>query len=153
MLLRSRPRRIALLAGLTIVLVAGPAFAVDSGNGSKNFHAPASVPNYFSNEAGPMLGGAAETRRSELYPSQMAQVPQAAAIAAVAAPARQHVAMAVLRGKVVRGRHGERNSLHHVAAHGRSTAHTAARGSRSHATAAKAAVKTRVGSNHGRARG
>ena len=54
-----------------MVLFGGPALG-ETGNGTKNFHAPPTVPNYFSNEAGPMIGGPAESRRVDLYPNPAA---------------------------------------------------------------------------------
>src|SRR5580700_9107010 len=90
MLMRSRLRRIACL-GLIAGLVAGPAFAADTANGSKNFRAPPSVPNFFSNEAGPMLGPAVETQRGVIYSGQpVAAIRDPTGI--TAARARQHIA-------------------------------------------------------------
>ena len=73
---RTAPRRLAIWLGIWTVLAAGPALAADTGNGSKNFHTPTSVPNYFSNETGPMIGGPAESQRGQLYPSQTASLPR-----------------------------------------------------------------------------
>jgi hypothetical protein len=164
--MHKRPRptwnasRIALLVGLAAALVAGPALAADTGNGSKNFRVPNSVPNYFSNEAGPMMGPAAETRRGEIYANQTAQVPQAAPAVAAAPPrARQHVAMAEPRGQAIRGRRGASVVAHHVAVHGRSVTRVVAHGSsRAHSTHVAAKTRavsktTRVSSSHRRARG
>lgn len=105
MLSRSNLRRIAALVGVMAALIAGSARAADTANGSKNFAAPTSVPNYFANEAGPMQGPASETRRGTLYMNQTYGTPTAAAAAAVAVPrVRQHIAMAEPRGRVIRGR-------------------------------------------------
>jgi hypothetical protein len=163
MLVRSRARGIAVFLALTAILAGGSARAADTGNGSKNFRVPSSVPNYFSNEAGPMMGPAAETRRGELYSSQTAQVPQAVPQAtAVIAPApareRQHIAMAEPRGRLIRGRRGMPVVAHHVAVHGRPVSRLVAHGSnRSRAahvvSSAHTPSKTRVGSTHRRARG
>jgi len=140
--------RIALWLVAT-ALCGGPALAGETANGSKNFSPPTTVPNYFSNEAGPMLGGTAESRRGELFPSQLAGAqgvrPAATAAAptpAAAAPAaRQHIAMAEPKGHLVRS-HG-RIVAHHVAVHGHSHRRVAAHGSsRHHVT--RAASKTRV---------
>jgi len=155
MLMRSRPRRIAFFLAATAALVAGPALAADTGNGSKNFNVPASVPNYFSNEAGPILGGAAESRRGELYAGQTAAMPSAAV--AVAPPrARQHMAMAEPRGRLIRGR-GGRLVAHHVTVHGRPVTRVAAHGSlpthSAHLARARAVIKTRVGVTRHHARG
>jgi hypothetical protein len=158
--------RTALFAGLTLAFLAAEGRAADTGNGSKNFRAPSSVPNYFSNEAGPVLGGAAESRRGELYMSQTYAIPRAPqTAAAVGVPrARQHVAMAEPRGRLVRTR-GGRVVAHHVTVHGRQVTRVAAHGSaRSHAvsrsthsaahsSAHGTARSTRVGSSHRRARG
>jgi hypothetical protein len=164
MVFPARPASIAFWLSLTAALFASPAFAADTGNGSKNFHAPASVPNYFSNEAGPMLGGAAETRRGELYGG-------APAAPAAGAP-RSHVAVASVpqrAARVVAGRNRARDGHEapshrklaaapakpgaHAAARTASNAHVAARAttrtSASHATA----KTTKVGSNHRRGRG
>ena len=159
MLLRSRARQSLGPVVLTVALIAGPALAADTGNGSKNFSAPTSVPNYFSNEAGPMLGPAAETRRGELYSSQTAQAPQGTAtIAAAPSRERQHIAMAEPRGRLIRGRRGTPVVAHHVTVHGRTVTRVVAHGS-SHARSAHVAVsthtvtKTRVSSTHRHARG
>jgi hypothetical protein len=131
--MRSRLRRIACL-GLIAGLVAGPAFAADTANGSKNFRAPPSVPNFFSNEAGPMLGPAVETQRGVIYSGQpVAAIRDPTGI--TAARARQHIAMAEPRGRLIRGRHDGPVVAHHVAVHGRPTYHVATHGSsRSHTT-------------------
>src|SRR5258707_9459741 len=65
---------IALWLSVMAVLTSEPALA-ETGNGSKNFRVPGSVPNYFSNEAGPMLGGPAESRRVCLYPNPATSPP------------------------------------------------------------------------------
>jgi hypothetical protein len=127
--LRSRPRRIALLIGLVAAFVAVEARAAETGNGSKNFSVPASVPNYFSNEAGPLQGPASETQRGQLYGA--AAAPQAARVAAEAPRARQHVAMAEPRGRLIHGRaaydrRGRTMASNHAVAHGRPISHAAA---------------------------
>ncbi|HWB50024.1 MAG TPA: hypothetical protein VG651_13010 [Stellaceae bacterium] len=130
---RSLPWRTALFAGLAAAFLAGSARAADTGNGSKNFRVPSNVPNYFSNEAGPMLGGAAESRRGELYMRQTYAIPRALQTAPAEAPRpRQHMAMAEPRGRLVRT-HGARVVAHHVTVHGRHVTRVAAHGStRSH---------------------
>ena len=120
----SYPWRAALFAGLVVTFITGEACAADTGNGSKNFHAPSTVPNYFSNEAGPVLGGAAESRRGELYMSQTYGTPRAAAISSP----RQRIAMVEPRGRLVRTR-GVRLVAHHAAVHGRQVTRGAAHGS------------------------
>jgi hypothetical protein len=140
MLMRSPIWRIAFCLTFAAALLSGPAFAAESRNGSKNFDVPTSVPNYFSNEAGPMIGGATETRRGPLYSSQSyagaAQPVARAATARVAPlPARQHIAMAEPRGRALRGRHAEAANvhrgasanIHHAVAHGRAPMHLAVR--------------------------
>src|SRR5215469_6820609 len=121
MLLHSRPWRIALLCGLVVALVAPETRAADTGEGSKNFSVPGSVPNYFSNEAGPLQGPASETRRGPLYVNQTYDTSPAAA--AVDGPrARQHIAMAEPRGRLIRGRvaYGRRGRYaeHRTVGHG-----------------------------------
>lgn len=171
MLERSRPRRIGFFLGLIAVLTAAQARAADTGNGSKNFTAPRAVPNYFSNEAGPMLGPTSETQRGPLYMSQTYGAARGAAQTAVAAPRyRQHVAMAEPRGRLVRGRGrgGRVLVAHHVIVHGRAVTRVAAHGSvREHHSYAAARTThtthaahisssgrpTRVSSSHHRARG
>jgi hypothetical protein len=158
MLYCSHSWRTAAFAGLAAVFLAAGARAADTGNGSKNFRAPSSVPNYFSNEAGPVLGGAAESRRGELYMSQTYAIPRAPqTAAAIEAPRpRQHVAMAEPRGRLVRTR-GGRVVAHHVTVHGRQVVRVAAHGSaRSHAVSRSthgSARATRVSSSHRHARG
>jgi hypothetical protein len=136
---------------VTAVLLAGSARAADTGNGSKNFRTPATVPNYFSNEAGPILGPTAETQRGSLYPGQAAEAPRQIATAPVP-PARQHIAMAEPRGRLIRGR-GGRLVAHHVIVHGRVVTRVAAHGiGRAHTTPV-ASRTTRVSSSHRHARG
>lgn len=165
----ARPASIVLWLSLMAALFGPPALAADTGNGSKNFHAPAAVPNYFSNEAGPIIGGAAETRRGELY----------GAAAPAAGASRSHVAVASVPQRAARvaagrsrtrGRHEAHSTRKsaaahpklaaahtkpraHAAAHTTANAHAAARAttraSASHATA----KTTKVGSNHRRGRG
>jgi hypothetical protein len=168
MLERSRPRRIGFFLGLIAVLTAVQARAADTGNGSKNFTVPRTVPNYFSNEAGPMLGPTSETQRGPLYMNQTYGTSQAA----VAAPRyRQHLAMAEPRGRLIRGRGGRVLAAHHVIVHGRAVTRVAAHGSarEHHAYAATRTTytgraahsgsgrtmsrSTRVSSSHHRARG
>src|SRR5262249_28118751 len=145
-------RRTAIFIGLIAVFCATGAHANDTGNGSKNFRTPATVPNYFSNEAGPMLGGAAESRRGELYMSQTYAIPRAAAPAAAEAPRpRQHLAMAEPRGRQIRGHGGGRVVAHHATVHGRTVSRVAAHGStRSHSSgrAAAAHATTRTTTVH-----
>lgn len=119
---------IAVWLGVAAAPFGEPALAAGAGDGSKNFSVPSSVPNYFSNEAGPMIGGAAETRRGPLYSGQAvaARPPRQTATAAIAAPVRQHIAMAVPRGRLIRGRHRAPTLSHHAVLHGRAPAHAAA---------------------------
>jgi len=121
MLERSRPRRVGLFLGLVVALTAVEARAADTGNGSKNFTAPRSVPNYFSNEAGPMLGPSSETQRGPFYMNQTYGTPTQAQRAFATSPswqAREHVAMAEPHGRLIR-MHGRRVVAHHVIVHGR----------------------------------
>jgi hypothetical protein len=148
----SRPWQLAVWLSVMAALPAGPALAADTGNGSKNFSTPSSVPNYFSNEAGPMLGGAAESRRGELVAGQAAASPAQPSAAAAAPQARQRVAMAEPKGRAVRGSHGARAVAHHVAVHGRSTARVAAHGAGHRHITHTASKTTRVSSTHHHAR-
>ena len=159
----SRPRQVVLFLGLAAALIAGEARAADTGNGSKNFSTPQSVPNYFSNEAGPLQGPASETQRGPLYMGQTygsQPQPQRAAVAAVEPPRyRQRVAFAAPRGRLIRGR----GALvpHHVIVHGRPVYRISTRGSMHTHTAYVARratiharhTTTRVSSSHHRARG
>ncbi len=129
----SRTGLTALWLGIMAALIAGPAGAADTGNGSKNFRAPPTVPNYFSNEAGPMLGPASETQRGPLVPSG-ASVPAVAPrppTSYVSAPpqVRQHIAMADPHLRVIRGRRGEPVVPRHIAVRGRPTERGAVHGS------------------------
>jgi hypothetical protein len=135
--------RTAFWLGVAAAFVATPVFAADTGNGSKNFNVPSSVPNYFSNEAGPMLGPTAESQRGALYPSRTAAAPAVATAAVpprpVAAPApapvaaapqprvRQYIAMAEPRGRLIRGRSAP-VVAHHAAVHGRAVTRVVAQG-------------------------
>jgi hypothetical protein len=153
--MRLRPWRIALWLSVAAVLAGGPALAADSGAGSKNFRPPATVPNYFSNEAGPMIGGAAESQRGPLYSGQAASPARETRPVAAAMPrARQHLAMAEPRGHLLRGRHAAPALSRHVALHGvsrtRAAAHSVHTAGR---TTHAAARKTRVTSAHHHARG
>jgi hypothetical protein len=158
----SRPRVAALCVGIIAAFTGDAALAADTGNGSKNFRTPTTVPNFFSNEAGPMIGGAAETQRSPLYSNQTASSAapaQPAAPSYAAAPqTRQHIAMAVPHGRALRGR-GAPLAAHHVAVHGRAAyrveAHNVGRAHSVHAVAASHTVSrpTHVTSSHRHARG
>lgn len=163
MLIRARLPSIAVWLGAMAAFIAAPALAADTANGSKNFRTPAAVPNYFSNEAGPMLGGAAESRRGELYNVQAN--PQQHQVAAIPVPARApRAAVAHSRSGVARQtRHRvvhearSRAGAHRVVheAHSRASAHrVAVRSSTARHAAAPARAKvTRVGSNHRHNRG
>ena len=117
MLVVLRPCSIAVWVSVAAALSAAPALAQSAANGSKNFRTPATVPNYFSNEAGPMQGPSSETQRGPLYPSQTATEP-APHVPVAEYRGREHVAMAVPRA--VRGHRGApAPQAHHVAVHGR----------------------------------
>jgi hypothetical protein len=161
MLTRLRLLSTVLLLGLAVAFGVPPARAADTGNGSKNFSAPQSVPNYFSNEAGPMQGPTSETQRGPLYMGQTygsLQQPGARTAVIEASRYRQHVAFAAPRGRLVRGRPVV---AHHIIVHGRPVyrivtrgslhAHTSyvARGATTHASH----TTTRVSSSHRHARG
>jgi hypothetical protein len=159
---RSRPRRVMLLLGVAAALITGEARAADTGNGSKNFNVPQTVPNYFSNEAGPMQGPASETQRGPLYMGQTygaLQQQAATTTAAIEAPRyRQRVAFAAPRGRLIRG--GGRVVPHHVIVHGRLVYRTVTRSSAhthtayaAHGPTIHASHTTRFSSSHRRARG
>jgi hypothetical protein len=142
--------RTAFWLGVAAILAATPAIAADTGNGSKNFNVPSSVPNYFSNEAGPMLGPTAESQRGALYPSRTVAAPAVAAAAVPSRPAvapvavapvasapvaaaprpreRQYIAMAEPRGRLIRGRSAP-VVAHHAAVRGRPVTRVVAQGS------------------------
>jgi hypothetical protein len=152
--MRLRPRRIALWLSVAALFAGGPALAADSGAGSKNFRPPPTVPNYFSNEAGPMVGGAAESQRGPLYSDQAASPARETRPAAAATPrARQHVAMAEPRGRLLHGRHAAPALSRHVALHSISRMRAAAHSTHTADKTTHAASKTRVSSAHHRARG
>jgi hypothetical protein len=75
MFIAPRPWGVAVWLSITVAIAGTPALAADAPNGSRNFRPPTTVPNYFSNEAGPIVGGQAETRRGELYPNPNAPPP------------------------------------------------------------------------------
>ena len=132
MLCRSRRWRIALLFGLAAAFAAHGTRAADTSAGSKNFNPPGSVPNYFSNEAGPLRGAASETQRGPLYMNQTYGTPQAAAVAA-APRGRQHIAMAVPRGRWIHGRvayerRGRVVAGHRIETRGHATSHAVTHG-------------------------
>jgi hypothetical protein len=138
---------IALWLSVMAVLTGEPALA-ETGNGSKNFRAPTSVPNYFSNEAGPMLGGPAESRRVDLYPNPATAPRQ---VDSVTAPARgRHIVTA--RGRIHLAAR-TRGGRYPAAARGHTRTHLAGRGGPpSHAKHAGVSHTTRVSSTHHRGR-
>ena len=165
MLSHSTLRRIAVIIGLVAALFAIDARAADTANGSKNFAAPTTVPNYFSNEAGPLQGPASETQRGPLYMNQTYGAP-----AAAAARAPQHVAFAEPRGRYVHGRvaydrRGRPIAARFTVARGRpvyghavyrAVAHSTERGRTTHVAVPARAVAhhpTQVSSAHRHARG
>jgi hypothetical protein len=180
MLVFSGSRQLAFWLSVAALFLAAPALAADTASGSKNFRPPTTVPNYFSNEGGPMIGGSAESRRSELYTSTPAATRAPVASIAAAAPRyRQHVAMVVPRGSAAHDRRraptsvhrgapapihrgASASSIHRVAAHGHAPAHVVSRGGSrithvAHAagriSAHTASKTTRVTSAHHHARG
>jgi hypothetical protein len=163
MLFHSRSWRIALLFGLAVAFVAPETQGADTSAGSKNFSAPGSVPNYFSNEAGPLQGPASETRRGPLYTNQTYGTPPAAA-AVVVPRTRQHIAMAEPRGRLIRARvaykHRGRFAEHRTMVHGprvyRAVAHDRSRGRVEHVSARAHTIvhrTMRVNGAHRRGRG
>jgi hypothetical protein len=121
MFMCSRTWQIALWLGAAVAFITAPAHAADTGNGSKNFRVPTSVPNYFSNEAGPLLGPTSETQRGPLYANGPVAVPPRAVTSFVAGRPviRQQVAFADPHIRILRGRRGERIVAHHVVVRGR----------------------------------
>ena len=94
---------VALWLSVMAAVTGEPALA-ETGNGTKNFRPPATVPNYFSNEAGPMLGGPAESRRVDLYPNPATAPRQLDSVTASPRPRTRHVAT----------RHGRKIGRAHV---------------------------------------
>jgi len=127
-----RPRHQRLLAFglvLAIALATGPAPAVETPPGSKNFTPPGYVPNYFSNESGPFQGngGANATARNT--------APDSGAVAAAPSPRRLagHHASRGAKGR------GHTRLAHGKAASRRQLAHAgAARGGKSTTKLARA---------------
>jgi hypothetical protein len=105
-------------ACLTLFAANLPAAAQLSTPGSRNFEPPSSVPNYFSNEAGPFQGGAgAETTYSSSGPAVVSPYPptQTAAVEPLRTAVR-HVARANRRVRLARahprsGRHAARTRV------------------------------------------
>jgi hypothetical protein len=158
--MRSFPRparlalwRVAIWLGIWVVLAGGAALAADTGNGSKNFRTPNSVPNYFANEAGPMVGGAAESRRGELFPSQTASLPRSEESVAPPAYRAETRRVTVAHGRTHLAARTP-DARRHVAMRSRFPGHVAA----SHRAAAgqsrhAASRPTHVGGAHRHARG
>ena len=117
-------------------VMAASAFGADTGAGSKNFNVPSSVPNYFSNEGSPMIGGAAETRHGPLYTGQSyATAPPARpslgpVVAVAPVPTRQRVALAEPRGRALRSRDEPAPATHRVVLRAAATGRAAAHGAR-----------------------
>lgn len=163
MLLHSRSRRIALLFGLAVAFVAPETRGADTSAGAKNFSVPGSVPNYFSNEAGPLQGPASEMRRGPLYTNQTYGTSPAAA-AVVVPRTRQHIAMAEPRGRLIHGRlaykHRGRFAEHRTVVRSRrvyrAVAHDRSRGRVEHVSARAHTIvhrTTRVSGAHRGGRG
>jgi hypothetical protein len=139
-----RPWPVAVWLSVSVALVGVPALAADTGNGSKNFATPSSVPNYFSNEAGPMLGGAAESQRGSLYSSQTASLPRQQETAPASRPETRPLAIAHGRSHVASRKMADRR---HLASHARTHGHVASRQAETHSKHA-ASKPTHVGSTH-----
>jgi hypothetical protein len=135
-----------------LALFAGPALADNTGNGSKNFRPPATVPNYFSNEAGPMLGGPAESRRVDLYSNPGTAPRQVDTVTAPPSARYRHVAAQHGRIRLAAQMRGGRLP---AAVRGHTRTHLAARGGPpSHAKHAVVSSRgTRISSVHHRGRG
>jgi hypothetical protein len=133
MLRMSRCPGIALSLCVIVALAAAPAAAMDKTSGSRNFTPPASVPNYFSNESGPMLGGRADSRVVD-PPNVSAVVPPPpqSLRAATVSPAATSPRMPSSRSAKGHGRvrqasahHGRSSRQHVVGAHGKARTHVA----------------------------
>src|SRR5438045_3637855 len=97
--------RFAIFGCLALVAAAAPALAVEPTPGSKNFQPPNSVPNYFSNEAGPFRGGAgAETTYSSSGPMVVSPYAPARVAAAPSRSARHQVARGKSRTRLAQAR-------------------------------------------------
>ncbi|HLY45854.1 MAG TPA: hypothetical protein VKQ73_09775 [Stellaceae bacterium] len=143
MSLRGPVRLIAALLALWVVSAVAPASAVEPPTGSRNFTAPGSAPDYFTNESGPFHSGAnARAARLPAAPSialpaprpSVARPPPRRRVAASARRlGRHHRRLVAARGHY---RHGE--TLRRVASGRRHPAHlqTARRGALHHAARA-----------------
>jgi len=141
---------IALWLSVVAAVTSGPALA-ETGNGTKNFRAPATVPNYFSNEAGPMLGGPAESRRTDLYPNPATAPRQLDTVTAPPSARGRHIA--TRRGRIHLAAH-TRGGRYPAVARSHTRTHVAARGGPpSHVKHVVTSHATRVSSVHHRARG
>jgi hypothetical protein len=143
-----RPWSVAFWLSVSVALAGVPALAADTGNGSKNFATPSSVPNFFSNEAGPMLGGAAESQRGQLYSSQTASLPRQQETAPASRPETRPLAVAHGRSHAASRKTADRR---HVATRTRANGHVASHvASRQVDTHSKHAANkpTHVGSTH-----
>jgi hypothetical protein len=104
-------RGLALAGMLTLcgALAGVPAQAFEPPPGSKNFNAPSSVPNYFSNEAAP-FGRGSQTAQPGADRFNTARVPIASSPAAAAMPptyrATASAGRATYRSRLARGRAG-----------------------------------------------
>jgi hypothetical protein len=142
-----RPWPVAVWLSVSVALAGVPALAADTGNGSKNFATPSSVPNYFSNEAGPMLGGAAESQRGALYSSQTASLPRQQETAP-SRPETRPLATAHGRSHVASRKTADRRHVaSHTRAQGHVTSHVASRPGETHSKHA-ANKPAHVGSTH-----
>lgn len=141
---------IALWLSVMAAVTGEPALA-ETGNGTKNFRPPATVPNYFSNEAGPMLGGPAESRRVDLYPNPATAPRQLDSVTTSPRLRTRHVA--TRHGRTHLAAH-TRGGRYPVAARSHTRTHVAVRGGPpSHVKHAVTKHATRVSSAHHRARG
>jgi hypothetical protein len=127
--------RAAFAGWLLLAAASVPAAAQAPAAGTKNFDPPNSVPNYFSNEAGPFRGGAgAETTYSSSGPAVVPSTPRERVAAAPGRSAPHHAARAGRRVHLAHA-HG-RPSRHAARARTAKTRMAALRAGRTHAKAA-----------------
>jgi hypothetical protein len=143
-----RPWSVAVWLSVALALAGSPALAADTGNGSKNFATPSSVPNYFSNEAGPMLGGAAESQRGSLYSSQTASLPRQQETTPASRPETRPIASAHGRSHAASRKTADRHLASHARAHGHVASHVASRHAAETHSKHAANRPTHVGSPH-----
>jgi hypothetical protein len=160
---RLRRKALALGVALAVAVAGAPANAVEAPSGSKNFTPPRDVPNYFSNESGPLRGGAtARSTQSETGPIAAAPASRGRAVASARRNTRHHAArIAKARGRIrfVHGKASAHRQLAHAGAarsgkaSGPKTVHAQARPATGKAVAAKNRAASSKGKRIARAHG